>query len=60
MVCMEQGEYIKKYCDNKYKVWLEKSKNFPHRLEQVAFYDISTWIDEEHGIEIESRFYIGD
>lgn len=60
MVCMKQSEYIKKYCDNKYKVWLEKSKNFPFTLQQVAYYDIITYIDEENGIEIEDRFYIGD
>lgn len=60
MVWMEQDEYIKKYCDNKYKVWLEKSKNFPFTLQQVAYYDITTYIDEENGIEIEHRFYIGD
>ena len=60
MVYMDIHDYIKQYCCNNIKVWFEKSKNFPHTFEQAAYYDITTYIDEEHGIEIEERFYIGD
>lgn len=60
MKTMDLTDYIKEYCENKYRVFLEKSKSFPRRLEQVAFYDITTYVDAENGIEIEDRFYIGD
>ena len=60
MVGMEQVEYIKKYCDNKYSVWLEKSAAFPYTCEQLAYHDRHVWIDAERGIEIVDMDYICD
>ena len=57
---MDEREYIKTYCDNKYRVFEQKSKHFPRTFEQTAYHDVTTWYDAEHDITIEARFYIGD
>lgn len=58
MRTMREIEYIKQYCDGKQSVF--NAKRLPCKLEQTAYYDITTWVDAENGIEIESRYYIGD
>ena len=57
---MDFHQYVKEYCDNKLKVFQEKSKNFQRTFTQTAYYDIDTWYDAENDIIIEDRFYVGD
>ena len=53
---MSQIDYIKKYCDNKYR-------NFElpiAYLEQTSFYDITYYVDDDRKIVVVDRFSVGD
>ena len=53
---MSQIDYIKKYCDNKYR-------NFELLIayfEQTSFYDIIYYVDDDRKIVVVDRFSVGD
>ena len=53
---MSQIDYIKKYCDNKYR-------NFELPIayvEQTPFYDITYYVDDDRKIVVVDRFSVGD
>lgn len=53
---MSQIDYIKKYCDNKYR-------NFELPIvyfEQTSFYDITYYVDDDRKIVVVDRFSVGD
>lgn len=53
---MSQIDYIKKYCDNKYRNF-----NLPIAyFEQTCFYDITYYVDDDRKIVVVDRFNIGD
>lgn len=57
---MNLCEYIKQYCNNKWKVFEKRSKAFPKYFEQRAYTDETIWIDSENNIIITDIDYIGD
>lgn len=57
---IELNRYIKEYCNNKYSVFVDKSKDFPRKFEQRAYTDETEWYDEKNNLIIYSSVYIGD
>ena len=53
---MSQIDYIKKYCDNKYRNFELPIAYF----EQTPFYDITYYVDDDRKIVVVDRFNIGD
>ena len=53
---MSQIDYIKKYCDNKYRNFELPIAYF----EQTSFYDITYYVDDDRKIVVVDRFNIGD
>ena len=53
---MSQIDYIKKYCDNKYRNFELPIAYF----EQTSFYDITYYVDDDRKIVVVDRFSVGD
>lgn len=53
---MSDIDYIRKYCDNKYRNF-----NLPIAyFEQTNFYDITYYVDDDRQIVVIDRFSVGD
>lgn len=53
---MSDSDYIRKYCDNKYRNFELPIAYF----EQTPFYDITYYVDDDRKIVVVDRFNIGD
>ena len=53
---MSESDYIRKYCDNKYRNFKLPIAYF----EQTNFYDITYYVDDDRKIVVVDRFSVGD